>query len=58
MLLVTCKVLAVVLCSSWGLTEVMVVHLFIMLVTLMVVVEVLRIVGGGDGGGDHEKGCW
>ena len=40
-------------------------HLFIMLVTLMVVVEVLRIVGGGDGGddhalvnGDHEKGFW
>ena len=55
MLLVTCKVLAVVLCSSWGLTEVMVVHLFFMLVTLMVVVmvvmEVLRIVGGVDGGG-------
>ena len=41
---VTCKVLAVVLCSSWGLTEVIVVHLVVKLVTLMVVALVVVVV--------------
>ena len=27
-------------------------------VVTLVVVEMLSIVGGVDGGGDHEKGCW
>ena len=57
MLLVTCKVLAVVLCSSWGLTEVIVVHLVVKLVVMVfmaVTVTVVMVIGGacGGGGGD------
>ena len=51
MLLFTCKVLAVVLCSSWGLTEVMVVHLVVKLVVMVfmaVTVVAAVVIKNGD----------